>query len=226
MIVLFICLHVEIHPVGIHRIGLSVVLWSQFICGKINFSWTAIRCQKFDETVEESIPIDNEPSTTVPLSSTDWCNDADAWNTDDDGDTVDKKPSSAPPPPPPPPVRNKKEVEVMVSSMKIEDENEKSSSDEDDIEIDTNKKSNKKNISIASSDAFSEWKKTNLRKQTIDASSNATFPFYYIVIDDEEVVIDEAKLNEKKKLKSKVKKLQDIDEDDDDDDETTKGGKE
>jgi hypothetical protein len=110
--------------------------------------------------------------------------------------------------------------------MKIEDENdnEKSSSDEDEIETDTKKKSNPKNVSVASADAFDEWKKTHLTKQTVDLSSNASFPFYYIVIDDEDSIVNEAKLYEQKKLKNKMKKLDNIDEDDED--ETTKGGKE
>jgi hypothetical protein len=197
---------------------------------KITFSWTAIRCQKFDETVEESIPLDEEPPVTVPSSSTDWCDDADAWNSDDDdnNNNNEKKSSSIP-------TTMKKEIKkepevVMLNSMKIEDENEneneKSSSDEDDdgeIEVETKKKSNNKNISVASSDAFNEWKKANLNKQTLDISTNASFPFYYIVIDDEESIINEAKFNENKKLKNKMKKLGDIDEDDD---EITKGGKE
>jgi hypothetical protein len=182
------------------------------------FSWTAIRCQKFDEAVEESIPLEDEPPTTVPPSSTDWCDDADAWNSDDDDE---KKPS-------PISTTIKKEIKteseiVMLDSMKIEDE--KSSSDEEDeIEIGTKKKSNHtKNISVASSDAFNEWKKTNLNKQTLDTTTNVSFPFYYIDIDDEEDIINEAKLREKKKLKNEIKKLGDIDEDDD---EPTKGGKE
>jgi hypothetical protein len=175
------------------------------------FSWTAIRCQKFDE----SIPLEDKPPTTVPSSSTDWCDDADAWNTDDDDDN-EKKPSSIS-------TTIKKEPEiVMLDSMKIEDENEKSSSDEDDeIEIRTKKKSNNtKNISIASFDAFNEWKKINLNKQILDITTNVSFPFYYIIIDDEESIINEAKLYEKKK----IKKLDNIDEDDDN--ESTKGGKE
>jgi len=184
------------------------------------FSWTAIRCQKFDEAIVESIPLEDEPPTTVPSSSTDWCDDADAWNTDDDDDDNEKKPSSIS-------TTIKKEPEiVMLDSMKIEDENEKSSSDEDDeIEIGTKKKSNNtKNISIASLDAFNEWKKMNLNKQILDITTNISFPFYYIIIDDEESIINEAKLHEKKKLKNKIKNLDDIDEDDDN--QSTKGGKE
>jgi hypothetical protein len=179
-----------------------------------------------DETVEESIPLDDEPLATVPSSSTDWCDDADAWNSDDDdaNNKNEKKSSSIS-------TTIKKEIKkepevIMFNSMKIEDENEndKSSSDEDDaIEIETRKKSNIKNISVASSDAFNEWKKNNLTKQTLDTSTNVSFPFYYIVIDDEEDITNQAKFNEKKKLKNKIKNLDDIDEDDD---ETTKGGKE
>lgn len=198
------------------------------------FSWTAVRCQKFDETVEESSPIDDEPPATVPKSSTDWCDDADAWNSDDDDDgsnnndkNNEEKPSFVPTTTK---TQIKKEPEVtMMNSMKIDDENEheneKSSSDEDDDdETETQTKKKKKNVSVASSDAFSEWKKTNLTKQTLDVPSNATFPFYYIVNDDEDDIINEAKLNEQKKLKNKIKKLGDIDEDEDD--ETMKGGKE
>jgi len=181
-----------------------------------------------DETVEESIPLDDEPLATVPSSSTDWCDDADAWNSDDDdaNNKNEKKSSSIS-------TTIKKEIKkepevIMFNSMKIEDENEnendKSSSDEDDaIEIETKKKSNNKNISVASSDAFNEWKKNNLTKQTLDTSTNVSFPFYYIVIDDEEDITNQAKFNEKKKLKNKIKNLDDIDEGDD---ETTKGGKE
>ncbi len=226
MIVLFIYLHVEIHLVGIHQIGLSLIFPIKFIFISITFSWTAIRCQKLDETVEESIPLDDEPLATVPSSSTDWCDDADAWNSDDDdaNNKNEKKSSSIS-------TTIKKEIKkepevIMFNSMKIEDENEndKSSSDEDDaIEIETRKKSNIKNISVASSDAFNEWKKNNLTKQTLDTSTNVSFPFYYIVIDDEEDITNQAKFNEKKKLKNKIKNLDDIDEDDD---ETTKGGKE
>lgn len=195
----------------------------------ITFSWTAVRCQKFDEAVEESSPVDNEPPATVPSSSsTDWCDDADAWNSDDD-DANKKKPSFVPKTAK---KETKKEPEItMLNSMKIDDENEhendKSSSDEDDddeTEVETKKKSNNKHVSVASSDAFNEWKKTNLTKQALDISTNASFPFYYIVIDEEESIVNEAKLKEQKKLKNKIKKLGDIDEDDDD--ETIKGGKE
>ncbi|CAF1090522.1 unnamed protein product [Rotaria sordida] len=168
-------------------------------CWNTSNSWTAIRCQKFDETVQESNSIDVESSTTIPSSSTDWCDDADAWNNDDDDDDDnnkknDIKPSSVV-------TTIKKEPEKMLNSMTIEDEHEKSSSD----------------------DAFNEWKKINLNKQTLDLSNNVSFPFYYIIIDDEQIIINEAKLNEKKKLKNKTKHLNDIDEDDD---EITKGGKE
>ncbi|CAF1302722.1 unnamed protein product [Adineta steineri] len=201
-------------------------------CWNASNSWTAIRCQKYDETVEEPMPVDIESPAKVPLSSTDWCDDADAWNSDDDGTTTTtKKPA-------PVPTIIKKEIkqepEVMLNKMKIEDdddnnESEKSSSDEEDdnnnnIEVNTKKKSSNKNVSIASSDAFNEWKKTNLSKQALNISNSGSFPFYYIVIDDEDDIVDEAKLNEKRKLRKAMKKLGDIDEDDDD--ETTKGAKE
>ncbi|CAF1025875.1 unnamed protein product [Rotaria sp. Silwood1] len=188
-------------------------------CWNTSNSWTVIRCQKFDETVSESTSINIESSTTIPSSSTDWCDDADAWNSDDD-----KKPSSVI-------TTIKKEIikepEIMLNSMKIEDEDEKLSSDDDDddeIDVETKTKSNNKTTSVASSDAFNQWKKTNLNKPILDISNNnISFPFYYIIIDDEQIIINEAKLNEKKKLKNKIKHLNDIDEDDD---ETTKSGKE
>ncbi|CAF4261949.1 unnamed protein product, partial [Rotaria sordida] len=197
-------------------------------CWNTSNSWTAIRCQKFDETVQESNSIDVESSTTIPSSSTDWCDDADAWNNDDDDDDDnnkknDIKPSSVV-------TTIKKEPEKMLNSMTIEDEHEKSSSDgedddddDDEIDVERKTKSNNKTTSVASSDAFNEWKKINLNKQTLDLSNNVSFPFYYIIIDDEQIIINEAKLNEKKKLKNKTKHLNDIDEDDD---EITKGGKE
>ncbi|CAF1396284.1 unnamed protein product [Rotaria sp. Silwood1] len=190
-------------------------------CWNTSNSWTVIRCQKFDETVSESTSINIESSTTIPSSSTDWCDDADAWNSDDD-----KKPSSVI-------TTIKKDIikepEIMLNSMKIEDEDEKLSSDDDDdnddeIDVETKTKLNNKTTSVASSDAFNQWKKTNLNKPILDISNNnISFPFYYIIIDDEQIIINEAKLNEKKKLKNKIKHLNDIDEDDD---ETTKSGKE
>lgn len=186
------------------------------------FSWTAVRCQKYDETVETP----EEPSAIVPNSSTDWCDDADAWNSDDDNSQKVERTSSAAP------TTVKKESEVtMFNSMKIEEDHpddEKSSSedDEDDIETDTKSKSKTKNISVASADAFNEWKKTHLTQPTVDLSRDASFPFYYIVIDDEEGIVNEAKLYEEKKLRNKMKKLGHIDEDDDDDgDETNKGAR-
>jgi hypothetical protein len=229
MIVRYIYLHAGIHLVGIHQTGLSIIFPTRPDLIFITFSWTAIRCQKFDETVEEPIPVDEKPPTTVLSSSTDWCDDADAWNSDDDDDSNEKKPSSISP-------TIKKEIKkepevIMLNSMKIEDENEneneKSSSDEDNdaVEVETKKKSNNKNVSVASSNAFNEWKKTNLNPQTLEISPDASFPFYYIIIEDEESIISEAKVYEKKKLKNKIKKLGDIDEEDEDD-ETTKGGKE
>ncbi|CAF3707018.1 unnamed protein product [Rotaria socialis] len=193
-------------------------------CWNTSASWTAIRCQKFDETVEESNQIDDAPPAMVPVAATDWCDDADAWNSDDndDGVKIEKKPI-------PVVAEVKKEIkiepEVPLSTMTIEDENEKSSSDEEDeIDIDAKTKSKDKPVPVASIDAFNEWKKTNLKTQTLDTSHTASFPFYYIVIDDEQDVIDEAKLNEKKTLKKKVRQLNAIDEDEDDD--STKGGKE
>ena len=178
-----------------------------------------MRCQRFDE----SVPVIDQPPVAAAAPTTvaaDWCDDADAWNSDDDGGDKEIKPT-------PIPVKVKQEPEVVLNSMKIEDDNEheKSSSDEDDeIETDTKKKSKQKSVSVASSDAFHEWKKTHLTQTTVDLSSNAPFPFYYIVIDDEESIVDEAKLYEQKKLKNKLKKINDIDEDDED--EMTKGGKE
>ncbi|CAF4780096.1 unnamed protein product, partial [Rotaria magnacalcarata] len=70
-------------------------------------------------------------------------------------------------------------------------------------DVDAKTKSKDKLVPVASIDAFNEWKKTNLKQQTLDSSNSALFPFYYIVIDDEQDVIDEAKLNEKKTLKKK-----------------------
>ncbi|CAF3876112.1 unnamed protein product [Rotaria magnacalcarata] len=193
-------------------------------CWNTSASWTAIRCQKFDETVEESNQIDDAPPATVPVSATDWCDDADAWNSDDndDGVKIEKKSILVV-------TKVKKEIkiepEIPLSTMTIEDENEKSSSDEEDeIDVDAKTKSKDKLVPVASIDAFNEWKKTNLKQQTLDSSNSASFPFYYIVIDDEQDVIDEAKLNEKKTLKKKVRQLNAIDEDEDDD--STKGGKE
>ena len=193
------------------------------------FSWTAVRCQKYDEAVEKAVVTPEEPSAIVPTSSKDWCDDADAWNSDDDDDNNDKVEEKVPSVPT---TTVKKELEVvMLNSMKINDEEEedrngKSSSDEEEEEIETNtkNKSKSKNISVASADAFNEWKKTHLARPTIDLSIDATFPFYYIVIDDEDDIVDEAKLYEQRKLRSKMNKLGHIDEDDDD--ETAKGGKE
>lgn len=100
-----------------------------------------------------------------------------------------------------------------MDSMTIE---EKQSSDEDDeIDVNTKKKSKAKNVSVASSDAFNEWKKSHLAKPTVDLSTNVKLPFYYIVIDNEDIIIDEAKIYEEKKLKGKVRQLEAIDEDDD-----------
>lgn len=186
------------------------------------FSWRAIRCQRYDETVVQASPIDDEPAAAVPNASTDWCDEADAWNSDDDEDNSNtfvqtKKISTV-----------KKESELqMLSSMSIEEkeEEEKSSDEDEEIEIDTKTKSKSKNVSVASSDAFDAWKKSNLLQPTVDLSQKAKFPFYYIVIDDEETIVNEAKFTEQKRLRNKVKKLEDIDENEDDDD-VGKGGKE
>ena len=174
----------------------------------------------------------DEPSAIVPSSSTDWCDDADAWNSDDNDDNgnqkVEKTSSAVP-------TTVKKQSEVaMFNSMKINEEEEeeedpcgKSSSedDEEDKQTETKSKSKTKNINVASADAFNEWKKTHLTQPTVDLSRDVSFPFYYIVIDDEEGVVNEAKLYEERKLRNKMKKFAHIDEDEDDD-ETTRGGKE
>lgn len=113
---------------------------------------------------------------------------------------------------------------IPIETMKInDDEEEKSSTDDDDDEEIDSKTKTKKNVSVASSDAFAEWKRTNLKSQLKDFRS---FPFFYIEIDDEETIINEAKLDEMKKLKKQVKKLEEIDEDADLDDENTKRPKE
>lgn len=157
------------------------------------------------------------------MSTKDWCDDADAWNSDDDDDDDKQSKKEKKTSPVIPKVEQQPEIEL--NSMTIEDDNEKSSTDEEEeVEIDKSAKRKEKPIPVASSDAFSEWKKKNLTKPTLDVSNDASFPFYYIVIDDEKIVIDEAKLNETKKLKNKVKTLNDIDEDGDD--EPSKGGKE
>lgn len=208
---LFIYLLVEIHHVGTHQRGFAL-----FISKKKTylffwkFSWTAVRCQYYDDSVIESSPIVDEPVATVPTSSTDWCDDANAWASDDDDDetskpTVINKPIST---------TKQAESEVkLMDSMTIE---EKQSSDEDDeIDVNTKKKSKAKNVSVASSDAFNEWKKSHLAKPTVDLSTNVKLPFYYIVIDNEDIIIDEAKIYEEKKLKGKVRQLEAIDEDDD-----------
>lgn len=103
-----------------------------------------------------------------------------------------------------------------MENMKIDDEEENEKSSSDDDEMDLESKTNKnQNVSVASSDAFAEWKRTNLQREMKEFRS---FPFYYIEIDDEETIVNEAKVEETKKLKKQVKKLEEIDEDDDDDD--------
>jgi hypothetical protein len=221
-----ICSLVEILRVGIQRKGLLLILVRTDCSSPIHSSWTAVRCQKFDEFVEESISSDEEePPGGVPSSAKDWGDDADAWNTDED-DNQDAV------------VQTKKkeikiEPEVKLQSMKITDEDQKdddgeeqaakSSSDEDEIDLDSKKKSQAKNVSVASSDAFNEWKRRHLQQTSAELTGQDQFPFYYIDIDEEEAVVNDAKLAEQKKLK---KKCQQIDEDDDDDEETSKRGKE
>lgn len=164
------------------------------------FSWTAIRCQKFDESVAVVPTV--EPSSK---NTTDWCDDANAWNSDDDDEQVETKLPSAVP---------KKAME----KMKIDDEEEeeedkgKSSSDEDEgeeVAVESKKKTKENR-----SEAFAEWKRTHLQREVKEFRS---FPFYYIEIDDEETIVNEAKVEEMKKLKKQVKKLEEIEEDDVDD---------
>ena len=223
---------VVIHLVGIDQRGSFLVTFHLFsYILSFLFSWTAVRCQKYDETVEKVVETPDEPSAIVPSSSTDWCDDADAWNSDDnddDGNQKVERTSSAVP------TTVKKQSEVaMFNSMKINEEEEeedpcgKSSSedDEEDKQTETKSKSKTKNINVASADAFNEWKKTHLTQPTVDLSRDVSFPFYYIVIDDEEGVVNEAKLYEERKLRNKMKKFTHIDEDENND-ETTRGGKE
>ena len=114
------------------------------------------------------------------------------------------------------PISTTKQAESEVKWMDSMTIEEKQSSDEDDeIDVNTKKKSKAKNVSVASSDAFNEWKKSHLAKPTVDLSTNVKLPFYYIVIDNEDIIIDEAKIYEEKKLKGKVRQLEAIDEDDD-----------
>lgn len=202
----------------------SSFLLTQLVHPQIDSSWTAVRCQKFDEFVEESISSDEEetPPASVPPSSKDWGDDADAWNTDEDDnqDAVVQTKSTKK-------KAIKIEPEVKLESMKIADDDQedaaKSSSDEDEIDLDSKKKSQGKNVSVASSDAFNEWKRHNLQQATAELTGQDQFPFYYIDIDEEEAIVNDAKLVEQKKLK---KKCQQIDEDDGDDEDTTKRGKE
>ena len=184
-----------------------------------------MRCQTFDAAVEEAVPSDDETLATVPMASTDWCDDANQWNDDDDDDDTAKVQEKKPTPSIV--AKTKKEPEVLLESMKIEEEkNEKSSSDDEDDELETKKTSKSKNkVSVASSDAFNEWKRRNLAAPSLDTTGDARFPFYYIDIDDEEAVLNDAKLQEIKKLKNKAKALEGIDEDDDDES-TSKNKKE
>jgi hypothetical protein len=177
-------------------------------------SWTVLRCQQLDtstEVEEEEEGEDDEPMATVPNLSNEWCNDADAWNSDDD--EKKSQPSTV--------TIKKKETRIdiqpetaMLDAMKIEQDDGVSTDEE--LEGQTKGNKSKKPVSVASADAFSEWKRQNLQSTKVDVSGSAAFPFYYIEIDDEDAVVDEAKLYEAKKMKNKVKIINEHGDDDDD----------